>query len=102
MKVLFEVASLSYKLMNAKASVKEDLIFLLYCSIVLISDSGDFSGFLLSLPNIQYLPNVRDVFSREATETFFCFSLVWNTFHLWETGCSSVPAHKQEFLEGVR
>lgn len=65
---------------------------------MLTSGGRDLSVVLLGLPNTQ------DVFSHEDTEASFHFrvNLLLNTFHFWETSCSSVPAHKQAFLEVVR
>lgn len=57
MQVLFKAASLSYQLMNAKASVAQNLAFAV---VLLTTLTGRFSVILSNVPNILYLPSIQD------------------------------------------
>lgn len=95
MQVLFEAASLSYQLVNAKASVAEISAFAV---VLLTTLTEGFFVVLLNVPNFLYL-HLR----LEGTKASTCFRvyLLRDAFHFWQTGCSAA-SHMQEFVEAVR
>lgn len=83
MQVLFEAASLSYQLMNAKAFVAQNSAF----AVLLLTDREIFRNSFQCAQHPVFAQHPR----LKGTKAFICFRvhLLRNAFHFWQTGCSA-------------